>query len=369
MSLPLVFTYGERKNLRVTNIFTNTIDYSKQLGLPFTISRLLGLFPYDNYFNFCRFWYIIGIIDVIFQCVAILMIIFFQTYKHMLENKTEISILFTLTFSLFLQNFLHLYSQYCGEEIWLKFYSYLKYYTNSNRNVGITWPNIIFWVSFSMSSVGLLIRIIILFVDNIKSFIMAFSFLYLCEASILYQFCVYLDLLNIIMKEINHELIAINDVKYGQEKLIALTDSHSSLIDLAEKVNLAFTKQMLVICLSTLAACTGGIYSVINAAVCRPTVHVKIIYRLEDVIRSLFKIFAIAYFCEQLGNNFNVKLFYLLKKSIGMKKNEELVFYCLKERNIKFTAGGIINLGYPFIASMLGTAITYVVVVIQFSSC
>ncbi|XP_073983019.1 uncharacterized protein [Rhodnius prolixus] len=94
-------------------------------------------------------------------------------------------------------------------------------------------------------------------------------------------------------------------------------------------------------------------------------------YGINEAAHGLVKILLLAYVCENFHGNaeqFNVKLHNLLKK-YEHYRNEQLIFYCLKDRNENFMAGGFIKLGYPFIASVLATVVTYEIVIFQFTPC
>ncbi|KAK9511976.1 hypothetical protein O3M35_000527 [Rhynocoris fuscipes] len=282
------------------------------------------------------------------------------------EKKIALYILQFLGIVLILENLLHLYSLCSNNKLWSKFLIYSKDCLNENQ-LKLYGPNLLLKISVLLSLIGIICRIYVKVTQECEQVIYAYSYLYYSEIFILYLFCIYLELLSNMFDRLNHEISSLNDIKLNKKCIKFMTDKHSDLIDLTDDVNALFSIQNLVICLTSLAAFTAGLYSLFYVIFVSKKFDYNFYFRVDDTVRSILKVSFLVYFCEKLVKYFNLKLFHLLKKTPNINEYQELMFYNLKERKASFTAGGIIQLGYPFIGSMLGTALTYVIIVIQFN--
>ncbi|XP_073983012.1 uncharacterized protein isoform X4 [Rhodnius prolixus] len=76
----------------------------------------------------------------------------------------------------------------------------------------------------------------------------------------------------------------------------------------------------------------------------------------------------ILYIVDNHDEIFNEQLFQLTVERVLLgNQDDDLWFYVSRKRNVKFTAAGFFNLGYPLITSIISSTITLVAVLVQFT--
>ncbi|XP_073982997.1 putative gustatory receptor 28b isoform X4 [Rhodnius prolixus] len=226
----------------------------------------------------------------------------------------------------------------------------------------------------------LLILVYIHYLTNIKDTIytkvMAAVFLFTSVANImvLYQFTYVMDIIIQLMKKINKEMESTEQFKSAVSgNLKLLTEQHNHLMDSAQIVNKIFSWQILTICLRSFMELTCHNYGLLVNLTKDYDKNIQDrIWHIFRILLNITEISTIVHFCEYFSKEakkFNTYLFqYLRNKQMEFTKAEfDLHYYSLMKREIIFTAAGFFDLGYPLITTMIGTTVTFLVIVVQFT--
>ncbi|CAH1407471.1 unnamed protein product [Nezara viridula] len=66
--------------------------------------------------------------------------------------------------------------------------------------------------------------------------------------------------------------------------------------------------------------------------------------------------------------SFNDRLFCLMRENNHLCNNDKLYLYVTIKQRVQFTACGFYALGYPLVTSIIATATTHLVILVQFTS-
>uniref|UniRef100_T1HAY8 Gustatory receptor n=1 Tax=Rhodnius prolixus TaxID=13249 RepID=T1HAY8_RHOPR len=339
----------------------------------FFVTKVIGLWIYDKNMDISKrlltLAILIRFIEIIFSLINIINIL--KNFENN-GNLRTIAILFCLAKLLFvLLNFCHINSEFREKSLW-KYLAVQKFNRNHFKLTKITlyFVNILFILLLGALVFDVIKKSIpwYLLPDRLLTIHFYWTFVI-----VIIHFCTCLQILITLMKEINIEMASMGDQIRTADlrKIKLLTNQHSCLIDIAEIVNRAFGWQNIIIYSILFIITISSLFGFVRRFT--SDLLIVTIARQTTIFFLSFGLIVVpVYLCEdfkQEVNQFNMKLFYFVKRrfSDGFQ-DDELQFYTIMKRNMSFTAGGCINLGYPLILSIINSAATFLVILIQFTN-
>ncbi|XP_073983008.1 uncharacterized protein isoform X1 [Rhodnius prolixus] len=173
----------------------------------------------------------------------------------------------------------------------------------------------------------------------------------------MYQFCVFMENLIINLQEMNKEMKLIKKQLHLKLYVQLLIRKHNEIINQARIVNNVFSLHNLLLGISSTTGFIANLYHVcITIDRFDAVVLFTLIVRILFIVYYLGNIQVVVFCCEKFGNQidlFNDRLCRLTTERAfqGNQEDNDLQFYASQKRNVKFSAAGYFSLGYPLITT------------------
>ncbi|KAK9512435.1 hypothetical protein O3M35_000870 [Rhynocoris fuscipes] len=340
----------------------------KRYPLNFTvalhIARLFGFYPFKNKSEKSKFWFFISIVIRSLEAIYIVycIIIGFREKNRTIRIKIYIYIL--MMFLTFLTNL-------CNTILMFRYGNAWKNVAQSNiQNYYPKFANIAFYIAL----VRFIIHIILVIKTsamrkwNLPYMIYRFflTYLFIPQAISINQFCMNIELLT---KQMRIIVIEVNKSEILLTKLKQLILRHNYLIDLAETINNIFKTQQLISSGLSMAGFLVSAYGIVRDITENTFALTEITIRLSDAVYYLLCVWIVTYICEEFLKEMQLIFKYcytiIINSDLFNVKQSELHLHCAMNRNAQFSAGGCFSLRYTLVTSMIGTSITYLIVVLQ----
>nr|AXU25115.1 gustatory receptor 3 [Cyrtorhinus lividipennis] len=182
---------------------------------------------------------------------------------------------------------------------------------------------------------------------------------------VIFQFCTFLVILR---RKLESHIKEMNQYKIN-------TSAHFNMVEFMKKLNRIFGCQLLSTFCQIFIGTVANSYWFINSIVTPSEWTLRqILFSLSNltaVIYVVFEMYVIVRTCSDALYQvelFNVELFRLMRGSKQLCENEKLYLYATMKNSVTFTACGFFNLGYPLVTSIIAAAATYLVILLQFST-
>uniref|UniRef100_T1H8P1 Gustatory receptor n=1 Tax=Rhodnius prolixus TaxID=13249 RepID=T1H8P1_RHOPR len=339
--------------------------------ITFFITKLAGLWLFNKLYEI-NYWYLMEFMIVrLLELSFIIFEIYLLCVTIENERITMLKIIFILVDILdHSVNLLHVYSQFSKRNLWKLLMLFKARKTKVSDFVLIY--NFLLVI---IGSADVLVDLsdyssndlILYIVDNHVS-----QMIYFFNNLTIYQFCKLMENLIINLKEVNKEMGMIKNQLYLKLYVQLLIRKRNKIINQARIVNNVFSWQNLFIGLSSTIGFIACVYEVfVDANSSEDNMLFSIVMTIVFIVYYIGNIFTVVIYCEKFGNQdeiFNEQLFQLTVERVLLgNQDDDLWFYVSRKRNVKFTAAGFFNLGYPLITSIISSTITLVAVLVQFT--
>ncbi|KAK9511085.1 hypothetical protein O3M35_005717 [Rhynocoris fuscipes] len=185
---------------------------------------------------------------------------------------------------------------------------------------------------------------------------------------IIVQFCSLLDKFKSHVDFANDKLIM--NLFQTPSLLEEAMNSHIQYLKFAKKSNEIFSLQLLTSCVALFNKFLSYLYdTMVDLLMSGLDLQVAII-RVSAAIHCLLYVYFLVKTCQDFrhsADNLNFSIFETSRKVYFSRDIVEVHTYVLMKNQIQFTAAGFFNLDYPIITSMTAMAVTFLVVILQFS--
>nr|XP_014278373.1 gustatory and pheromone receptor 32a-like [Halyomorpha halys] len=165
------------------------------------------------------------------------------------------------------------------------------------------------------------------------------------------------------------------------EKTLSLQlDLALFILDLSRSLNKFYSMQIFLLCCRVLINFILSGYFIIDSfrtnSLFTPSEVIWINYLVSVALVVSFAgdlsvLIRICSSCTNFQNaveSFNDKLFSLMREHNDLCKNDKLCLFLTIKQRVQFTACGFYSLGYPLVTSIIATATTHLVILVQFTS-